>query len=90
MLNKTTFSLLILVVAAAVFTSFAQAKQPSSVSPVGLSRAYLCFEGETAEEVMSKANEAGARGWKLVSAAPGARGSIWCFEQLGAMRPAAP
>lgn len=49
--------------------------------------AYLCFEGRTAAEVMTKANEAGARGWELTTAAPGERGPIWCFRQPRWSRP---
>lgn len=50
-------------------------------------RAYLCFEGTTASEVMNKANEAGARGWRMVAASSQARTTIWCFEQLSGARP---
>lgn len=49
--------------------------------------AYLCLEARTAAEVMTKANEAGARGWELVSSAPGERGPIWCFRQPRWSRP---
>lgn len=61
----------------------------ASSAPPALERSYLCFEGETASEVMKKANEAGKRGWKLVAASPGRRSSVWCFEQLGSLRPEA-
>lgn len=90
--KKTTLACLLLAAGlAAITSSFAEAKQPGQASnSIALSRAYLCIEGRTADEVTEKANEAGARGWKMVSAAPGARGSIWCFEQLEAMRPAGP
>jgi hypothetical protein len=63
----------------------AQAENSPVVAP---ERAYLCFQGATANEVMKKANEAGARGWRLVAAAPGNQNSIWCFEHFGTSRPA--
>ncbi len=44
--------------------------------------AYFCFEAGTANEIHTKANAAGARGWELVSSATNAAGSvIWCFRQ---------
>lgn len=55
--------------------------------PVPVGRSYLCFDAQTAAEVTRKANEAGAKGWKMVASGPGARSGIWCFEQFTAARP---
>lgn len=55
--------------------------------PAPTSRSYLCFEGSSAGEVMQKANEAGARGWKMIAASGQGGSSIWCFEQLSSSRP---
>jgi hypothetical protein len=49
-------------------------------------RAYLCFEGDKAATIMAKANDLGARGWKMVSAASHGESSVWCFEQYQANR----
>jgi len=44
--------------------------------------AYFCFDANSAEEIHSKANSAGARGWELVTSSTGQNGSvIWCFRQ---------
>ncbi len=55
--------------------------------PPPAARAYLCFEGHGASEITQKANEAGARGWRMVSAVSQGDSSIWCFEQYRAARP---
>lgn len=45
--------------------------------------AYFCFDADSAEDVHTKANAAGARGWEMVTAAPNGAGQIiWCFRQL--------
>lgn len=77
-----------LLVAATLLVSEARVEAgPQNLPVVTPERAYLCFDGSSASDVMTKANEAGARGWRLVTAAPGPHGSVWCFEQLGATRP---
>jgi len=77
------------VAAIAAVIAVAEARvDEQSLPGIAPQRAYLCFEGGTATEVMAKANEAGARGWRLVAAAPGQANGIWCFEQYGASRPA--
>lgn len=46
--------------------------------------AYLCVDAASAEDLHEKANQAGARGWQMVSGAtrPGsAGGMVWCFRQ---------
>ena len=46
--------------------------------------AYLCVEAASAEDLHEKANQAGARGWQMVSGAAragGAGGMVWCFRQ---------
>jgi hypothetical protein len=44
--------------------------------------AYFCFDANSAEEIHSKANSAGARGWEMVSSSTNQTGSvIWCFRQ---------
>lgn len=48
---------------------------------------YLCFEGEGAADVMEKANQAGARGWEMVSAGLTRGGTVWCFRQPRWARP---
>lgn len=54
-------------------------------------RAYLCFEGHDANDIMTRSNELGARGWKMVTAASHGSTSVWCFEQYQASRkPAQP
>lgn len=66
----------------------AQAQSRILPQPAPTHRSYLCFEGSSAGEVMQKANEAGARGWKMIAASAGPAGSsIWCFEQLSSSRP---
>lgn len=59
-----------------------------AASTEGARWAYLCFDAQSTTELHSKVNEAGARGWELVSgvahAAEGS-GSTWCLR-----RPAAP
>lgn len=70
-----------------VGVGLAQAESRVLPSPAPIQRAYLCFEGSSASEVMHKANEAGARGWKMVAASGQGRTTIWCFEQLGGTRP---
>lgn len=70
-----------------LLTAGASAQVSGGFFPRPAPRAYLCFDGADAGEVMRKANEAGERGWQLVAAAPGRRGSVWCFEQLKAARP---
>ncbi len=67
--------------------NFAEARNADLPKPPPHARSYLCFEGNSASEVMRKANEAGARGWKMVSASGGHTGSIWCFEQHSITRP---
>lgn len=67
----------------------AQAQSRILPQPVPPGHSYLCFDGSSAGEVMQKANEAGARGWKMVGAAGQGGSSIWCFEQLSAARPSA-
>jgi hypothetical protein len=80
---------LLAVAALAAVIAVAEARvEDQSLPGVAPQRAYLCFEGSTANEVMAKANEAGTRGWRLVAAAPGQSAGIWCFEQYGASRPA--
>jgi hypothetical protein len=46
--------------------------------------AYFCFDSSSAEDVHTKANAAGVRGWEMASAAPAPSkdgSSIWCFKQ---------
>jgi len=45
--------------------------------------AYFCFDAASADDIHSKANAAGARGWEMVSGVsnPGG-GGTWCFRQL--------
>jgi hypothetical protein len=63
-------------------------KRPDPVVPPGIATwSYLCFSGNSASEVMEKANRAGAQGWEMVSAAPGNHGAIWCFRQPQWARP---
>jgi hypothetical protein len=43
---------------------------------------YFCFEAANVNDVNSKANAAGMRGWELVTAATNADGlMIWCLRQ---------
>lgn len=67
----------------------AEAQSRILPQPAPTSRSYLCFEGSSAGEVMQKANEAGARGWKMIAASGQGGSSIWCFEQLSGSRPVA-
>ena len=43
--------------------------------------AYFCFDATSADDVHSKANAAGARGWEMVSGVAGPNGMVWCFRQ---------
>ena len=63
-------------------------KRAEPIVPPGTATwSYLCFSGNSASEVMEKANRAGAQGWEMVSAAPGNHGAIWCFRQPRWARP---
>jgi len=44
--------------------------------------AYFCFDAASADDIHTKANAAGARGWEMVSGVsnPGG-GGTWCFRQ---------
>jgi len=59
-----------------------------AITPPAAPRAYLCFEGDGPSDITQKANEAGARGWRMISGVAHGQGSIWCFEQYQAARPA--
>lgn len=43
--------------------------------------AYFCFEAQGVDEIHSKANAAGARGWEMVSGVAGPNGVVWCFRR---------
>jgi hypothetical protein len=44
--------------------------------------AYFCFDANSAEEIHTKANSAGARGWELVTSVVNPTGDVtWCFRQ---------
>jgi hypothetical protein len=43
--------------------------------------AYFCFNASSAEDLHEKANQAGARGWQMVSGAASGDGMVWCFRQ---------
>ncbi len=44
--------------------------------------AYFCFDATSTEDLHEKANQAGARGWQMVSgAAKDGGGTVWCFRQ---------
>jgi hypothetical protein len=66
----------------------AQATAQGSPDVPAPPRAYLCFEGSSASDITDKASAAGARGWRMISAVSHGNGSIWCFEQYAASRPA--
>lgn len=88
--QKTWLRAVLAVLVVATAASFAHAQTRLYPNPTPAARSYLCFEGRSATEVTKKANEAGARGWKLVTAAPvGPHGAVWCLEQLSAGRPEA-
>ena len=73
-------------IAAAAFAGTKQ--RPDPVVPPGTATwSYLCFAANSANEVMEKANRAGAQGWEMVSAAQGHQGAIWCFRQPQWARP---
>jgi len=81
---------IVLAVLAIGAVAFARSEPRDPVPPPGIATwSYLCFSGNTAKEVMEKANRAGAQGWEMVSAAPGSQGSIWCFRQPQWARPLA-
>jgi len=42
---------------------------------------YLCFEAASVEDVNSKANAAGMRGWQMVASSNSDNGMVWCFRQ---------
>jgi hypothetical protein len=65
----------------------ANAQIRSGSETIPAQRSYLCFGASSPAEVTNQANEAGARGWKMVASAAGPHESIWCFEQLQAARP---
>lgn len=88
--SKLTWSILgALAILGVAAMAFARTQAPSDpVAPPGTATwSYLCFNGDSAKEVMEKANRAGAQGWEMVSAAPGERGAIWCFRQPKWARP---
>lgn len=45
--------------------------------------AYFCFDASSTEDLHQKANQAGARGWKMVSgvAKDGRAATTWCFQR---------
>lgn len=44
--------------------------------------AYFCFDAASAEDVHSKANAAGDRGWAMVSGVTSPNGQmVWCFQK---------
>jgi len=44
--------------------------------------AYFCFDASSTEDLQEKANQAGARGWQMVSGvAKEGGGMVWCFRQ---------
>ena len=46
--------------------------------------AYFCFAESDVDEIMFKANAAGARGWEMVASSPKQGGNgdaVWCFRQ---------
>ncbi|HXK19816.1 MAG TPA: hypothetical protein VNG33_18520 [Polyangiaceae bacterium] len=43
--------------------------------------AYFCFDASSADDIHTKANAAGARGWEMVSGVGGPNGMVWCFRQ---------
>jgi len=44
--------------------------------------AYFCFDASSTEDLHEKANQAGARGWQMVSGVARDGGSmVWCFRQ---------
>jgi hypothetical protein len=44
--------------------------------------AYFCFDASSTEDLHEKANQAGARGWQMVSGSAKPDGSlVWCFRQ---------
>jgi hypothetical protein len=47
--------------------------------------AYFCFDAASTEELHTKANAAGARGWEMVSGVSSVSGQsgagTWCFRQ---------
>lgn len=44
--------------------------------------AYFCFDASSTDDLHEKANQAGERGWQMVSgaASPGG-GMVWCFKR---------
>lgn len=42
---------------------------------------YFCFDASGTEDLHTKANAAGARGWEMVSGVPTPSGTTWCFRQ---------
>ena len=74
---------------AVCFSSFAEARSDTDNPTSTPTWSYLCIGGHTAADVMTKANQAGAKGWEMVAASAGARGPIWCFRQPAWARPSA-
>jgi len=42
---------------------------------------YFCFEENDTEDIMAKANQAGAQGWEMGGAAGSGRNVSWCFKR---------
>ena len=43
--------------------------------------AYFCFDASSAEDLHTKANAAGDKGWEMVGGTSGPNGMVWCFRQ---------